>query len=95
MNDKIDIKLMFNEGLKLSIPFILSILMSMVLLLPTAYTLLSGRSSGSEIVSLKSLFIPQRDLLYLLYDPYSLGLTVISLVAIIYLILKKRRKMFF
>ncbi len=83
------------EVIKLFLPFILSILMSMIILLPTAYTLLSGRTSGIDDTTLASLLYPNKNLSYFLYNNYSLGLTAISLVALIYQTLSKKKENIF
>lgn len=72
---------MFN----LSIRFIIPVLISSILIIPTLYALITGRGDSNSINTLKELFNIK---LYLLYNHYSLGLTIISLVSIIYLIIK-------
>ncbi len=76
------------------IPFILSILSTMVLLLPTLYALLHGRTGG-DATSYLSYLIPNRKFSFTLYNSYSMGLTCISLVATLYVSLKGGRKNLF
>lgn len=77
------------------IPFIVAILMNMVILLPTLYTLLSGRTTGEYTVNLLDLLFPKRSFRFLLYETYALGLTSISLIATIYLLFTKKRENIF
>lgn len=50
---------------------------------PTFFTLLSGRESGSSFISILKLLIPTVNLQYLLYGSYSVGMTSISVIAVI------------
>ena len=87
-DDKIKniIKKIFFLGTRL----VISVLMSCVLLLPTAYTILNGgRSSGSSIDAM-SLLIP--NFKELLYKSYSIGITSIFLIALISLFIFKKKK---
>jgi uncharacterized membrane protein YfhO len=59
-----------------------AVLMAGVLWLPTLYVVLHGRGSGDPI-SFLSLLIPTLPFSTLLYDSYNLGLTAISLVALV------------
>lgn len=72
------------------IPFFLSILSAMVLLLPTLYALLHGRTGGGN-TSIFKYFLPNQKLSFTLYHSYAMGLTCISLVATLYVFLKKGR----
>lgn len=53
---------------------------------PTFFTLLSGREDGSSFVSILKLLIPTVNLQYLLYSSYSVGMTAVSVVAVIALL---------
>lgn len=66
---------------KLVIPFLISVMIGMLIILPTLYTLISGRSSSGSSISLLELFTPNQ---YLLYDSYNMGLTFINVIALIY-----------
>lgn len=68
--------------------------MSSILLLPTLYTLLSGRGVKTTL-SFLSLLIPKRDFTFFLYRSYSIGLTMISLIATLYLLFTKKRENIF
>lgn len=80
----IRIKTFFKEGIFFLRPIFTAVLMSGVLLIPTALTL-GGRSGGGQntAYSLKSLFIPEIRPLGLFYSPYGLGLTTLILTVLI------------
>ncbi len=84
-SSKFKVKEFLGFGFKLALRFIVSVLISAVLILPTLYTLLNGRSDSSSLINILSLLKPS---MYLLYSDYSVGLTLISLVGIVYAILK-------
>lgn len=77
--------------LHLTYPFILSIMISAIITLPTFYTLLNGRSSTTTTITLKELLTPSITS-SLLYTPYSIGLPIISLIALIYLCIKSKKE---
>ena len=76
------------------IPFIggtiIAILMAAVLWLPTLYVVVNGRGGGVPI-SWLLLIIPTLPFKSLMYDYYSLGLTSISLIALIATLFSKKR----
>ncbi|MBR1751790.1 MAG: YfhO family protein [Ruminococcus sp.] len=67
-----------------------SVLMSCVLILPTAYPLLSGRDDGNVAVSLTS-FLPTMALSDMTYDSYPMGLNALGLFAAVYFIINGKR----
>ena len=83
------------ELIKLIFPFIIAIIMSLFVLLPTAYTLFSGRGSGEDVIDYIDLFMPNKTLSYSLYSGYTLGLSVVSFVAIVYNTISKRKENIF
>lgn len=85
--NKLDIKSL----LKMSIPFILGIMISTILILPTAYTLLNGRNTTTIKINLLKLITPST-LSATLYSPYSIGLTSISIISLIYHTIKSTKK---
>lgn len=72
--------------------FIVSILISAILVLPTFYTLVNGRDGSGEMIQLLDLFKPN---IYTLYSSYSIGLTLISFISLFYMfwIGKKEKKL--
>lgn len=87
LNKGFNIKEIFKFILVLIIP----ILMSAVLLLPTLYTLLTGRNNMHRVFSLK-LFYPKLKISGLLCDVDSIGLGLIALVSLIYLFYTKKKQ---
>lgn len=87
-NKNIKFKKVFNFGLKIIPRFLASVLTSCILILPTFYTLINGRTSDKSLLDIKEIIKPN---MYLLYNNYSIGLTLISLIAIIYMIIKGKK----
>lgn len=86
-------KKFLKDGLCFIMPFVIAIIMASILILPTIYTLLNGREDGTTIPILSMLF-PRFSISNVLYDSYSTGLTVISIIALIgnFFIKKKENK---
>ena len=91
-NEKITVKDFFKEGFKYLFIMFIPVLISCVLLLPTASALLSGRTATNEDISLLGLLIPNFDISNTLYSSYSLGLSAIFIIALIYGIITKKRE---
>ena len=91
-NDKITVKDFFKEGFKFIFVMLIPVLLSCFLLLPTAYSLLDGRTATNKSISLFELFIPNFDVSNTLYSAYSLGLSAIFIIALIYGIITKKRE---
>lgn len=83
------------EIIKLCIPFLLSILMSALLIFPTFYTLFAGRNKTGKGVEIFSLFLPKRSYRFLLYETYAIGVTAICLLSILHLFFTKKRENIF
>ena len=86
---KNDIRKIFNFLLKLMVRLIIGILIGSVLIFPTLYTLLNGRTDSISSLSLPNLFKPN---MYMLYSSYSMGLTLICLIATVYMIFKGKKE---
>ena len=91
-NEKITVKDFFKEGFKYLFIMFIPVLISCVLLLPTASALLGGRTATNEDISLLGLLIPKFDISNTLYSAYSLGLSAIFIIALIYGIITKKRE---
>ena len=85
-NNNLNIKQLSKKVISLLIIIVISILISSIIIFPTLYTLLVGRDGNSSFLKLTELIKPN---MYLLYSHYSMGLTLISLVSVIYMIKKK------
>ncbi|MBR1717827.1 MAG: YfhO family protein [Bacilli bacterium] len=64
---------------------IISVLITMVLILPTAYTILNGRSGSGNTVDVLSLLIPKLDL----YTSYSIGFTLTTFIILVFSLFSK------
>lgn len=91
-NDKIIVKDFFREGFKFIFILLIPVLLSCFLLLPTAYSLLDGRTATNKSISLLELFIPNVDISNTLYSSYSLGCSAIFIIALIYGVVTKKRE---
>lgn len=83
LNDKIDIKNFIISLIKFIYFIFLGIMMAAVLLLPVFSTILSGRNLTTKDLNVFSLFIPNIDIGYILYNSYGIGLTSIALFSLI------------
>ena len=92
INKKITIKNFFKDGFRFLYPIIIGILMSSILLIPTAYVILTGRMSNIDLVTLGDILIPKINVKFLLYNSYGIGLTSISLISLIILMMNKKRE---
>lgn len=90
-NNDITIKKVFKEGFKFLIPVIIGILMSALLILPTFYILLTGRSETNTTIDIMSLLIPSMSIEKLFYSAYSIGLTALSFISLIKNIIGKEK----
>lgn len=70
---------------------LVSVMISAILWLPTLNAILQGRDDTNVTFSLKDILLPTIDYSVVLYNFYSLGLTVISLMAIVYALFRKNR----
>lgn len=91
-NNTFKIKTYIIQSLKIALPFIISILLSMILVLPTLYVLLNSRGDGSSSICIPNLLIPNTKFNYLLYDAYGIGTTTVTLIAIIYMIFARKKE---
>lgn len=96
VNDNINFKLFFKEAFRFAVPIIIGVMMACVLLLPVFNALTSGRGHGVVPISSLKLIIPHINLEYILYSPYSIGLTAIVIIALFTnLIIKGKASKFF
>lgn len=80
------------KKMKIVIPVIISLMLSGILIVPTLYTILSGRSSIQSEVSILNLFLPNFSFGDVLYGSYTLGLTAIVVPSIVSLFIDKKKK---
>lgn len=88
---KITAKLFLTDGIRFLMPMLTAVLMSGVLLIPTAMTLLAARAgspsgggqTGNAGSTLAGLLIPKLHPLWICYHPYGIGLTTFAVTVII------------
>ncbi len=90
-NPEFKIKEYFKSVLNLAVCMIVSVMITAVLWMPTIYALLSGRANTNVKTSLMEILLPTVDYKSVLYSPYSMGLSVLSIMAVVFAIIKKRR----
>jgi len=89
---KVNMKDLLKELVKfVSIVFV-PIFMSAILLVPTVYTLFSGREETLNNTNVLELLIPKFDINSFLYQPYSVGLSAILIVSVIDNLLNKKKE---
>ncbi|MDD3341320.1 MAG: YfhO family protein [Bacilli bacterium] len=88
---KMTVKKFIIDGFCFILPIIVGVMMAGLLLLPTFYTLIEGRSAGGA-TSLLSLFIPDFDFSNILYGNYAIGLTALAIVSLFYSFLSHKRE---
>jgi len=84
INKKIKFIEFIKDGLKFIFHITVGIMMSCVLILPTLYAIISGRPNITSSVDTLSLLIPTVNLIEILYNSYSIGVTSIFIIAIIF-----------
>ena len=90
-NEKINIKEFIKSHIITAWYFIVPVLISGVLLLPSLRAILDNRFKEATEDSLLTYLIPKISFDNLLYGSYSMGLTAILIVSIIHLIIKKNK----
>ena len=93
INPKCKFKDMFKEGFKFVLIIIVPILISSILLIPTVYTLMSGRSDTNTSINILSLFIPKININLFMYKSYSIGLSSIFIISLIENIISNKKNL--
>ena len=92
--NKLDIKNFIPLG-KIIFYVITAILLSGIIIIPTLYALFVGRSDTTVSIRILDLLIPKLDYKLTFYYSYSLGLTFIYVVSLIYTFMNKKRENIF
>lgn len=90
--DKITFKSFMKDGLKYVLYIIVGILMSSVLLFPTFYALLNGRADITQTFNVFELLIPAINLDQVLYTAYTLGVTSVLILGIVFGIFSSKKQ---
>ena len=80
--ERIRVRTFLWDGMQFLFPMLIAVLMSAVLLVPTACVLMNGRTGGTP-VSFWELFIPDIQILRFVYAPYGIGLTTLVITVLI------------
>ena len=80
----ITFKSFIKDGVKFALTLLLGVMMSGVLILPTFYALLRGRADITSSIDTLSLFVPKIDLTEILFGSYTIGVTSIFIIAIVF-----------
>lgn len=80
--ERISFRIFLRDGIRFLLPMIIAVLLSAVLLVPTACVLSNGRSGGNHS-SLWKLLIPDLHISRFLYTPYGIGLTTLIISVLI------------
>lgn len=91
LTKNISVKSLIKHYLNMAIPFILGIMITAILTIPTLYTLINGRSPNNTTTSLKELLTPSLTQNFF-YSPYTIGLTLISLISLLYFAFSKKKE---
>ena len=76
---------LIKEVIKFGLTMFVGVLLAGILLVPTAYTILAGRNEGGEVYKLYKLLIPDRKFYDAFNGTYSIGLSVIGYITLLYL----------
>ena len=93
INPKCKFKDMFKEGFKFVLIIIVPILISSILLIPTVYTLMCGRSDTNTSINILSLLIPKINIDLFMYKSYSIGLSSIFIISLIENIISNKKNL--
>ncbi len=90
-NPEFKIKEYLKSISNLIVCMIISVMITAVLWLPTIYEILSCRAKTNISISLKDILLPTVNYNSVLYSSYSMGLMIISLMAILFVLIKRKR----
>jgi len=94
-NSKVTVKSFFGDGFKFLVPIIVAVLLSCVLIVPTLYSLVSNGGNSSTKIDLLMLLVPRLKITNILYRSYSLGLSVLGLMALVDMFFVKKKENLF
>ena len=89
--EKFDIKKLIIPTLKYIYFVFIGVLIACFFLLPTFASILAGRVSTTNKINILSLLIPVPNVMNILYEEYSMGLTFISIISLIYFAKSKNK----
>lgn len=80
------------EKIKILFPILIAVLLSGFLIIPTLYTILTSRSNVGQTISSWTLLLPNLHFDQILYGGYALGLTAITIPAILSNIIQSNKR---
>lgn len=95
LNKDLKGKKIIKDAISFGISFIIGIILAAFLLLPVIYVITQGRVDANVSHTLINYLKPTLNIGFLLYSPYSIGLSVISFMAIISLMFSKKKEYLF
>ena len=90
-NQTINIKKFLQEGIKFLSFVFLGIVMAAIIILPTLYVILEGRTESNVTIHLSELLVPDFSINQLFYGAYSPGLTALVLISLIFNLTTKKK----
>ena len=90
-DSKQGIKLFAKDLGKFILYILIPVLMAGVLLIPTMYTLLSGRGSSESAIKLTSLLVPNFNFHKIFCGNYTIGLSMLGFISLLYLFYSKKK----
>ncbi|MEG1851032.1 MAG: YfhO family protein [Bacilli bacterium] len=90
-NNKLSINRTLKDILSFVYPVFIGVLLSCIVIVPTFYCIMHNRAGVSSSISLLDLINPTPNLVYILYGAYGLGLSALSIISIINLIISKKK----
>ncbi len=88
---QITLKKILHHTINISKPFLIGVMSTTILTIPTFYTLLNGRTNSHASIALKDLLTPSLTT-SMFYSPYTIGLTLISLISLLFFALKGHKE---
>ncbi len=85
----ISLRCFLSDGIRFSLHFVIAVMMSGILLLPTAFAL-TGREGTGAAAHVEELLIPKLSMLRFCYSPYGIGMTTLGVTAVTAMIFRNK-----
>ena len=90
-NQEFRMRTLIYEVIKFGLVLLIGVMLAGVLLVPTMYTIFMGRNEGGVVYTLKKLLIPDMKFYDAFNGTYSIGLSVVGFITLLYLFFTKKR----
>lgn len=87
---KVSVRAFFAEGMRFAAHFLTAVMLSGILLVPTAFAL-AGRKGSGTVPGLEKLLVPEASMVRICYSPYGIGMTVLAVIALLALLFGRKR----